>query len=56
MTAVNRFKDGRFENGLFLGPLASLVFKGPYQLKGRQLSFDVVDADIGEGRSSPLSL
>lgn len=44
--------DGRtadFENGVFLGPVASLTFNGPYRMAGRQLSFDVVSMNIGLG-------
>ncbi|KIZ05995.1 hypothetical protein MNEG_1968 [Monoraphidium neglectum] len=49
--AVQKFdpvtKD--FENGVFLGPIASLTFNGPYTMAGRQLSFDVRSMNIGLG-------
>lgn len=38
-----------FENGVFLGPIASLTFNGPYAMKGKQLTFDVVKMNIGLG-------
>ncbi|KAL6757485.1 hypothetical protein V8C86DRAFT_2624018 [Haematococcus lacustris] len=38
-----------FENGVFLGPLASLTFKGPYLMKGRRLMFDVNSLNLGLG-------
>eukprot|EP00882_Tetradesmus_deserticola_P011767 GHRQ01012452.1.p2 GENE.GHRQ01012452.1~~GHRQ01012452.1.p2 ORF type:complete len:182 (+),score=67.40 GHRQ01012452.1:333-878(+) len=38
-----------FENGVFLGPLASLTFNGPYAVKGKQLTFDVAKMNIGLG-------
>ncbi|KAF6259179.1 hypothetical protein COO60DRAFT_1700941 [Scenedesmus sp. NREL 46B-D3] len=38
-----------FENGVFLGPIASLTFNGPYAVKGKQLTFDVVKMNIGLG-------
>jgi hypothetical protein len=38
-----------FENGVFLGPIASLTFNGPYTMAGRQLSFDVRSMNIGLG-------
>ncbi|WIA20635.1 hypothetical protein OEZ85_005016 [Tetradesmus obliquus] len=38
-----------FENGVFLGPIASLTFNGPYAMKGKQLMFDVVKMNIGLG-------
>lgn len=38
-----------FENGVFLGPIASLTFNGPYSMQGRQLSFDVIAMKIGVG-------
>jgi hypothetical protein len=38
-----------FENGVFLGPIASLTFNGPYAMKDKQLTFDVVKMNIGLG-------
>jgi hypothetical protein len=29
-----------FANGVFLGPIASLTFDGPFALSGRQMTFD----------------
>ncbi len=51
ITAAQRFDAGTsdFENGVFLGPVASLTFNGPYAMSGRQLSFDVHGMNIGVG-------
>jgi len=38
-----------FTNGVFLGPIAYLKFAGPYDMKGKQLWFDVVNMTIGIG-------
>lgn len=38
-----------FENGVFLGPIASLTFNGPYGMSGRQLTFDVSTMNIALG-------
>jgi hypothetical protein len=51
IAACQRFEGGVFENGVFLGPLASLTFSGPFKMEpgSRQISFDVVRMDIGIG-------
>ncbi|GBF94759.1 hypothetical protein Rsub_07642 [Raphidocelis subcapitata] len=52
LTACQRFTaaDQDFENGVFLGPVASLTFSGPYAWgPGRQLSFDVHTMKLGLG-------
>ncbi|KAI8467701.1 MAG: hypothetical protein J3K34DRAFT_429614 [Monoraphidium minutum] len=51
ITAAQRFDASKkdFENGVFLGALASLTFNGPYAMKGRQLSFDVRSMNLGLG-------
>lgn len=53
LTACQRFdaaKNKNFENGVFLGPIASLTFNGPYAWgPGRQLSFDVHAMSLGLG-------
>lgn len=41
--------EGTFENGIFLGPVASLTFKGFCSGKGKQLSFDVDTMYLGVG-------
>lgn len=41
--------DETFENGVFLGPLGHLTFKGPCATKDKQLSFDVHTMYIGLG-------
>ena len=42
-------EEGSFENGVFLGPVGHLTFKGPYTTKGQQLSFDVHTMYLGLG-------
>lgn len=51
LTGCQKFEDGQFENGVFLGPAASLTFRGPCAMKegGRQMSFDVTTMHIGLG-------
>lgn len=51
LTAAQRFDASRkdFENGVFLGNVASLTFSGPYSMSGRQLSFDVHTMGVGLG-------
>ncbi|KAF8062749.1 fkbM [Scenedesmus sp. PABB004] len=51
IAACQKFDAARadFENGVFLGPLASLTFNGPYAVRGRQLSFDVVAMNVRLG-------
>jgi len=51
ITACQKFDpaDNSFENGVFFGPVAHLTFKGPYTMKGKQLSFDVDTMYIGLG-------
>jgi hypothetical protein len=42
LTAVQRWDAaaGEIENGIFLGHLAALLFKGPYSFSGKKLGFD----------------
>lgn len=42
LTAAQRWdaSNGEIENGIFLGLVASLTFKGPYSFTGKKLSFD----------------
>lgn len=42
LTAAQRWdaSNGEIENGIFLGLLASLTFKGPYSFTGKKLNFD----------------
>jgi hypothetical protein len=51
LTAAQKFDAGRkdFENGVFLGQLASLTFNGPYAMAGRQLTFDVRRMNVSVG-------
>ena len=51
LTAAQKFDASRanFENGVFLGQVASLTFDGPYAMAGRQLSFDVHRMNLGVG-------
>lgn len=51
LTAAQKFDAARrnFENGVFLGNLASLTFDGPYAMSGRQLTFDVHRMNLGVG-------
>eukprot|EP00197_Chlamydomonas_leiostraca_P013757 CAMPEP_0202865678 /NCGR_PEP_ID=MMETSP1391-20130828/6293_1 /ASSEMBLY_ACC=CAM_ASM_000867 /TAXON_ID=1034604 /ORGANISM="Chlamydomonas leiostraca, Strain SAG 11-49" /LENGTH=219 /DNA_ID=CAMNT_0049545543 /DNA_START=103 /DNA_END=763 /DNA_ORIENTATION=- len=51
LAACQKFdgREGSFENGVFLGNLAHLTFKGPMALDGRRLSFDVDKMYIGLG-------
>lgn len=49
ITACQKYEKGIFENGVFLGPVASLTFSGPYTMSGRQLWFDVVSMSVGLG-------
>ncbi|KAF5839414.1 hypothetical protein DUNSADRAFT_816 [Dunaliella salina] len=49
LNAVQKFEDGIFENGVFLGPVASLTFKGPFTMSGKRLTFDVDTMCIGLG-------
>ncbi|GAX73741.1 hypothetical protein CEUSTIGMA_g1194.t1 [Chlamydomonas eustigma] len=50
LTACQKFSsDNTFENGVFLGPLAHLTFKGPMSTNQKQLSFDVHTMYVGVG-------
>eukprot|EP00775_Hariotina_reticulata_P009243 gene9244-9408_t len=49
LPACQKFENGDFENGVFLGPIASMTFNGPFSMKGRQITFDVVAMNIGIG-------
>jgi hypothetical protein len=51
IAALQKFDAGKmdFENGVFLGPIASLTFNGPYGMSGRQLTFDVSTMNIALG-------
>lgn len=51
ITAAQKFDPAKkdFENGVFLGNVAYLTFNGPFAMKGKQLSFDVVAINIGFG-------
>ncbi|KAG2495269.1 hypothetical protein HYH03_006542 [Edaphochlamys debaryana] len=49
MAACQKFDDTGFENGVFLGGLASLTFKGPFQQDGKVVHFDVPSMSIGVG-------
>lgn len=51
IAAVQKFDASKmdFENGVFLGPIASLTFNGPYGMSGRQLTFDVSTMNIALG-------
>lgn len=42
LTAAQRWdaSKGEIENGIFIGLLAALTFKGPYAYQGKKLSFD----------------
>lgn len=42
ITAAQRWdaSTGTIENGIFLGLIAALTFSGPYEYKGKKLSFD----------------
>eukprot|EP00798_Chlamydomonas_sp_ICE-L_P007395 gene7395-522_t len=45
--------DMSFENGIFLGPIFSLTFKGPFTLDGKVLRFDTHTLNIGIGPWRP---
>lgn len=51
LTGCQKFEGGEqtFENGVFLGPLAHLTFKGPFKMASRYLWFDVTTMYLGVG-------
>lgn len=55
LTAAQRWdaSKGEIENGIYLGLLAALTFKGPYSFSGKKLSFDF---DTLKLRIGPLKL
>lgn len=51
LTGCQKFDaaDNTFENGVFLGPVGSLTFKGPFLVTKRNLYFDVAEMFVGLG-------
>eukprot|EP00270_Netrium_digitus_P021750 TRINITY_DN9505_c0_g1_i3.p1 TRINITY_DN9505_c0_g1~~TRINITY_DN9505_c0_g1_i3.p1 ORF type:complete len:284 (-),score=47.04 TRINITY_DN9505_c0_g1_i3:220-1071(-) len=56
ITAVQRFdaKAMEIENGVFVGPLGELTFKGPFSWKGRQMSFIFTTLSLKLGPLGPF--
>ncbi|GLC68561.1 hypothetical protein PLESTF_000708900 [Pleodorina starrii] len=49
LAACQKFDASGFENGVFLGPVGHLTFKGGFQMDGRLLHFDVATMYLGLG-------
>ncbi|GIL93628.1 hypothetical protein Vretifemale_21030 [Volvox reticuliferus] len=49
LAACQKFDASGFENGVFLGPVGHLTFKGGFQMDGRLLHFDVTTMYLGLG-------
>ncbi|EFJ51665.1 hypothetical protein VOLCADRAFT_120424 [Volvox carteri f. nagariensis] len=49
LAACQKFDASGFENGVFLGPLGHLTFKGGFQMDGKLLHFDVATMYLGLG-------
>ncbi|GIL61571.1 hypothetical protein Vafri_16059 [Volvox africanus] len=49
LAACQKFDPSGFENGVFLGPVGHLTFKGGFQMDGRLLHFDVTTMYLGLG-------
>ncbi|KXZ47501.1 hypothetical protein GPECTOR_35g939 [Gonium pectorale] len=49
LAACQKFDETGFENGVFLGPVGHLTFKGPFQMDARLTHFDVDTMYLGLG-------